>query len=76
MSNLIIKLRMGKEGLTPFVSRVVRDGKVQKAFAEQIGKKTGACVKAGVHKGMGGGEIKEVVAKCGRDAGSGVKLTL
>lgn len=71
----ILKVRQGASGeIKVFVSRVVRNGKVQRAFAEQIGKSTGACVRAGVHKGMGGGEIKDVVRKCGK-ANEGHKLS-
>lgn len=76
MTNLIIKLRSGAKGLTPFVSRVVRDGAAQRAFTEHIGKAAGACVRAGVHKGMTGGAIKAVVAKCGHDAGAGKTWTV
>lgn len=56
-----------------FLSKVVRDGKIQRAFAEKIGKPAGACVRSGVHAGMTGHEIKQVVAKCG-GAHKGTKL--
>lgn len=72
----ILKVRQGANGeIKVFVSRVVRNGKVQRAFAEQIGHKTGACVRSGVHAGMSGGEIKDVVRKCGK-ANQGQKLSL
>jgi len=56
-----------------FLSKVVRDGRIQKAFAEKIGKPAGACVRSGVHAGMTGAEIKDVVRKCG-GAHTGTKL--
>lgn len=71
MAQLIVKSRYGKKGLTLFVSRTVRDGAAQRAFTEHIGHAAGACVRGAVHKGMGGGEIKKAVAKCGHDAGAG-----
>jgi hypothetical protein len=58
-----------------FMSKVVRDGRVQKAFAEQIGHKTGACVRGAVHAGMTGPEIKDAVRKCGK-ANYGTKLSI
>jgi len=58
-----------------FLSKVVRDGRVQKAFAAQIGSKAGACVRGGVHSGMSGAEIKDVVRKCG-GATKGTKLSV
>jgi len=72
---LIIKLRMGKHGLKPFVSRTVRNGRVQKAFAAQIGNSVGACVKGKVSKGMGAGEIKNAVAECAKSK-KGTKLSV
>ena len=75
MASLIVKTRMGSKGLKIFVSRAVRDGRVQRAFAEQIGHKAGACVRSGVHEGMGGAEIRDVVRKCG-GAAKGTKLSL
>lgn len=59
----IIKL---SSNLRPFISRVVRHGRVQLAFAEQIGRPVGACVRQGVHPGMSGGAIKEVVRQCAK----------
>jgi hypothetical protein len=58
-----------------FASKVVRDGKVQRAFAEQLGHKTGACVRGAVHEGMSGVEIKDAVRKCGK-ANKGAKLSM
>jgi hypothetical protein len=60
-----------------FISRVVRDGKVQKAFKAQIGTPVGACVKAGVRPGMSGKEIHDVAKDCAAlHAPSGTKLKL
>ena len=58
-----------------FLSKVVRDGKVQRAFAEQIGHKAGACVRGAVHEGMTGVEIKDAVRKCGA-AAKGTRLSM
>jgi hypothetical protein len=66
----IIKL---SKNMRPFVSRVVRDGKVQKAFAAQIGIPVGACVAGAVHKNMSGAEIHAAVKKCAPAKGS-IKL--
>jgi len=70
--NRIIKL---SKNMKPFVSRVVRDGKVQKAFGSQIGAKVGACVASGVKKGMSGAAIRDVTRKCAKSA-KGTKLSL
>ncbi len=61
--------------LRPFVGRVSRNGAVQKAFAEQIGRPVGACVASGVHQGMTGGAIREVVRQCSKSA-KGKKLSI
>lgn len=61
--------------LKPFVSRVVRNGRVQRAFAEQIGKPVGACVRSGVRTGMSGAEIHEVARGCAK-AKAGTRLSL
>lgn len=71
---LKVKLRSSGKKLTAFVSSVVTNGKVQKAFAKQIGGPVGACVKSGVRKGMTAGAIKDVVRKCGK-AKAGTKLS-
>lgn len=52
--------------MRPFVSRVVRDGRVQRAFAEQIGNPVGGCVAAGVHAGMTGAQIHRVAKDCAK----------
>ena len=70
---LKIKLRSSGKKLTPFVSGVVTDGKVQKAFAEKIGHPVGACVKAGVKKGMRASDIRATVARCAKEK-AGTKL--
>lgn len=62
---LKVKLLSSGKALTPYIARCVTGGRVQKAFAEQIGKPAGACVKAGVHAGMAQTEIRKVVANCG-----------
>ena len=62
-------------GMRPYVGRVVRNGRIQRAIASQIGRPVGACVKAGVSKGMGAGQIKDAVRKCAR-ASKGTKLPL
>jgi len=56
-------------GMRPYVGRVVRNGRIQRAFASQIGRPVGACVKAGVSKGMGAGQIKDVVRDCAKRLG-------
>lgn len=67
------KIKLSKN-MKPFVSRVVRDGKVQKAFGEQIGKKVGGCVASGVRAGMSGAEIHDVTRNCAKSA-RGQKLS-
>lgn len=67
----IIKL---SKNMRPFVSRVVRDGKVQKAFAAQIGEPVGACVRGGVSRGMSGAAIRQVVRDCAKGK-KGTKLS-
>jgi len=66
------KIKLSKN-IKPFVSRVVRSGRVQKAFAEKIGRPVGACVKAGVKKGMSGAEIHKIASNCAK-AKAGTKL--
>jgi len=68
------RIKLSKN-LKPFVSRVVRDGRVQKAFAEQIGKPVGSCVAGKVREGMSGAEIHEIVRECAKPY-KGKKLTL
>ena len=62
-------------GMRPYVGRVVRNGRVQQAFAEQIGRPVGNCVKGAVSPGMGSGQIKAAVSKCAKDHGR-TKLNL
>lgn len=69
--NRVIKL---SKNMKPFISRVVRNGKVQKAFAEQIGRPVGGCVAAKVKKGMSGAAIHEVTRNCAK-AVKGKKLS-
>lgn len=72
---LKIKLLSRGKSLKAYIARVVTGGRVQKAFAEQIGKPAGACVRAGVHKGMSQTAIRDVVRDCGK-AHAGTKLHL
>ena len=72
---LKIKLLSSGKSLKPYIARVVTGGRVQKAFAEQIGRPAGACVRSGVHAGMNQTEIRQVVAKCGK-AHTGEKLRI
>lgn len=53
------------QNLRPFVSRVVRDGKVQRAFKKMVAP-VNACVASGVKKGMSGAAIRKVVRDCGK----------
>ena len=57
------RIKLSKN-MKPFVSRVVRSGKIQQKFAEQIGRPVGSCVKSKVHKGMSGAEIHRIAAEC------------
>lgn len=57
------KIKVSKNGKL-FFSHVVTSGRVQKAFGEQIGTPAGACVASGVRKGMGIGQIHDVVRGC------------
>lgn len=61
--------------MKPYVGRVVRNGRVQKAFAAQIGGPVGACVKSGVHAGMSGAEIHAVARQCAK-AKKGTRLSM
>lgn len=72
---LKIKLLSRGKSLKAYISRCVTGGRVQKAFAEQIGRPAGACVRAGVHKGMTQTAIRQVVASCGKQH-AGTKLHL
>ena len=59
----IIKL---SKNLRPFVSRVVRDGQIQRNFADLIGRPVGACVAQRVHAGMSGAQIHKTAADCAK----------
>lgn len=66
-------VKLSKNGKM-FVSRVVRHGKVQRAFAEQIGRPVGSCVRAGVHRGMSGAAIHRVARDCAKQV-KGTRLS-
>lgn len=72
---LKVKLLSSGKSLTPYISRVVTGGRVQKAFKEQIGKPAGACVRSNVHKGMSQEAIRKAVADCGK-AHAGTRLAI
>lgn len=72
---LKVKLLSRGRSVKPYVSSVATSGRVQKAFAEQIGKPAGACVRSGVKAGMNQSDIKKVVADCGKKH-TGTKLKL
>lgn len=57
--------------MKPFVSRVSRNGKIQRAFANAGWVKTlSQCVKDGVKEDMSGGAIKNKVRECAKAAGA------
>lgn len=61
--------------MRPFVSRVVRNGQVQRNFTERIGRPAGACVRANVKKGMSQAAIRKTVGDCGKaQRGKSVKV--
>jgi len=64
------------KNLRPFVSRVVREGKVQKAFTEKIGRPVGKCVRETILPGTSGYSGKQVhgVAKICAQPYKGTKL--
>jgi hypothetical protein len=64
------------KNLRPFVSRVVREGKVQKAFTEKIGRNVGRCVRNTILPGTHGYSGKQVhgVAKICAQPFKGAKL--
>jgi len=64
------------KNLRPFVSRVVREGKVQKAFTDQIGHNVGRCVRNTILPGTHGYSGKQVhgVAKICAQPFKGYKL--
>jgi len=61
--------------LRPFVSRVVRHGRVQVAFADQIGRPVGGCVASRVRAGMSGAEIHKIARDCAKSV-RGKRLAL
>lgn len=55
--------------MRPFVSRVSRNGAVQRAFREQIGNVVGGCVRARTAgKVLTAGEVKDAVRDCAKQA--------
>jgi len=62
---MVRRLKLSKN-MKPFISRVVTDGRVQKAFGAQIGTPVGGCVAGKVHKGMSGAEIHKIARECAR----------
>jgi hypothetical protein len=68
----VIKLSVN---LKPFVSRVSRNGRVQQAFAAQIGHPVGQCVRGAVHAGMSGAAIHKAVKDCAKGT-AGTRLSL
>jgi len=72
MSKASYKIKLSSS-MRPYVGRVVRSGWVQKAFAAQIGRPAGACVRSGVRAGMSVTAIRNVVKACGKQH-TGTKL--
>ena len=66
------RIKLSKN-MRPFVSRVVRNGAVQIAFAEQIGRPVGGCVASRVRPGMSGAHIHNIARECAKQA-KGVRL--
>ena len=64
------------KNLRPFVSRVVREGRVQKAFTDKIGHNVGKCVRETILPGTHGYSGKQVhgVAKICAQPFKGTKL--
>jgi len=64
------------KNLRPFVSRVVREGRVQKAFTQKIGRNVGRCVRETILPGTSGYSGKQVhgVAKICAQPFKGTKL--
>lgn len=72
---LKVKLLARGKALKPYVAAVATNGRVQKAFAEQIGRPAGACVRGKVHAGMSQSDIRKAVADCGKQhAGTHLNL--
>lgn len=72
---LKVKLLARGKSLTPYVAKVTTNGRVQRAFREQIGRPAGACVRGAVHKGMDQTAIRAAVAQCGKQH-AGTKLNI
>ncbi len=70
----MLKIQVSKGGKI-FVARHPTNGRVQKAFGEQIGKPAGACVRSGVRKGMSSSAIHAVARDCTKGY-AGTKLRL
>lgn len=76
----VIKMSVNNK---PFVSRVVRNGAVQKQFSEKIGKKVGACVQKGMASlkvaypsGIPKSEIKGLFKACAPQKGAKGKAAM
>lgn len=67
------RIKLSKN-MKPFVSRVVTNGKVQRAFAEQIGRPVGQCLAGKVAKGMSGAQIHDIAKNCAKQY-KGTKLS-
>jgi hypothetical protein len=59
-----------------FFSRVVRNGRVQRAFREQIGIPVGNCVRAAIPRGSHPGRAAVLAAIRGCAPAKGMKLRL
>ncbi len=71
---LRVKLLARGKSLKPYIGSVSTNGRVQKAFREQIGKPVGACVRANVQKGMSQAAIRKAVADCAKNAPKSLSL--
>ena len=74
VSSAARRIKLSKN-LKPFVSRVVRSGRVQIAFKEQIGRPVGGCVASRVRAGMSGAEIHKIASDCAKSV-RGKRLAL
>jgi len=72
---LKVKLLARGKSLTPYVAKVTTNGRVQRAFKEQIGKPVGACVRGAVHAGMNQTAIRKAVADCAKSH-AGTRLSM
>lgn len=64
--SLRVKLLARGRMLTPYVSSVQTNGRVQRAFANQIGHAVGDCMRRMVHAGMPAAAIKRAARDCSR----------